>query len=128
MLDYARQRAMDALKMSRKAVLATNGPAGLQANEYLCEAIGLDLYLLVPRTSDHLFNLEHESTVTLLAERWELKGKAEIIPMDKPGLILDLLETPGATWCELVCIRPYQIQILRENGWGYIETIELSTR
>ena len=75
MLDYARQRAIEALRGHRKAVLATSGPAGVQASEFPCEALGLNLYLLVPQTSDRLFNLEHDSTVTLLAPGWELRGK-----------------------------------------------------
>jgi hypothetical protein len=73
MLDYARQRTIEALRSYRKAVLATSGPAGLQASEFPCEALDLNLYLLVPQTSDHLFNLEHASTVTLLTPGWELR-------------------------------------------------------
>jgi len=96
MLDYARQRASEALRIPRSAVLATSGPAGIQAGEFPCEAIDLDLYLLVPKTSDHLFNLEHDSTVTLLTAGWGLKGKAQIIPPGVSDLRLDLLREPGA--------------------------------
>jgi len=59
MLDYVRQRAIEVLKVPRRAVLATSGPSGVQVSEFPCEAIELELYLLVPQTSDHLFNLEH---------------------------------------------------------------------
>ncbi len=62
------------LRCHRTAVLATSGPAGVQASEFPCEAIDLNLYLLVPQTSDHLFNLEHDSAVTLLTPEWELRG------------------------------------------------------
>ena len=41
MLDYARQRAIEALKITQKAVLATSGPAGVQATEFPCEALVL---------------------------------------------------------------------------------------
>jgi len=126
MLDYARQHAIEALKLPHRVVLVTSGPAGVQAGEFACEAIGLNLYLLVPRTSDHLFNLEHESSVTLLAAGWDLKGEARIICDDPAHLQLDLLGEPGAEWCELVRIIPYQIQIRREQGWGYLETIDLT--
>ena len=125
MLDYARQRAIEALKIPRKAVLATSGPAGLQASEFPCEAIDAELYLLVPRTSDQLFNLEHDPSVTLLSASWELKGEARLISPTPPDLELDLLREPGAEWCGLVRVNPYQIQIRRESGWGYLETIEL---
>jgi hypothetical protein len=125
MLDYARQRAMEVLKAVRTAVLATSGPAGVQASEFPCEAVGLDLYILVPQTSDHLFNLEHESTVTLLAAGLELKGDAQIITPGSTDLDMDLLQEPGAAWCALVRITPCQVQIRREGGWGNIETIDL---
>jgi hypothetical protein len=126
MLDYARQRAMEVLKDTRNVVLATSGPAGVQASEFHCEAVGLDLYILVPHTSDHLFNLEHETTVTLLAAGWELKGKAQIVAPGTADLELDLSREPGASWCVLVRIAPCQVQILREGGWGNIETIDLA--
>jgi len=125
MLDYARQRALEVLKSARTAVLATSGPAGVQAGEFPCEAVGLNLYLLVPQTSDHLFNLEHETTVTLLAAGWELKGKAEIVTPDKADLELYFLHEPGVAWCVLVQVTPLQLQIRREGGWGNIETIDL---
>lgn len=125
MLDYAHQRAIEVLKVYQVAVLATSGPAGLQASEFLCEAIGLDLYLLVPQTSDHLFNLEHDSTVTLLTAGWELKGEAHILSLDASIPDLDLLREPAAEWSVLVRVDPCQIQIRKEEGWGNLETIDL---
>lgn len=127
MLDYARQRAIEALRIPRRAVLATSGPAGLQASEFLCESVELGLYLLVPKTSDHLINLEHDSTVSLLTAGWELKGEAQVIPPNALDLSLDLFREPGAEWCELVRVNPYRLQIRRERGWGNIETIDLKS-
>lgn len=127
MLDYARQRASEALRLPLSAVLATSGPAGIQAGEFPCEAIDLDLYLLVPKTSDHLFNLEHDSSVTLLTDVWELKGQAQILSPGVSDLRLDLLRKPGAEMCVLVRVDPYQLQIRREEGWGSIETIDLKS-
>ncbi len=125
MLDYARQRAIEALGTPRIAVLVTSGPAGVQACEFRCEALDLDLYLLVPQTSDHLFNLEHDSIVTVLTAGCELKGKAQIIPRGAPDLELDLWREPGAEWCVLVRVEPFQVQIRSERGWGNLETIDL---
>jgi hypothetical protein len=127
MLDYARQRAMEVMKDTQNVVLATSGPAGVQASEYPCEAVGLDLYILVPQTSDHLFNLEHDSTVTLLTAGWELKGQAHIVPPRTSDLRLDLLREPGAEWCLLVRVDPCRLQIRREEGWGNLETIDLKS-
>ena len=125
MLDYARQHAIETLSLPRRVILATSGPAGVQAGEFPCEAKGLALYLLVPRTSDHLFNLEHNATASLLSGGWELKGEATLLATSAPGIDLDLLKDPAAQWCVLVRIDPVRIQIKREGGWGNIETIDL---
>jgi len=125
MLDYAHQRALDLLRNPGNVVLATTGPAGIQASEFPCEAIGLDLYILVPKTSDHIFNLEHCRSVTLLTSNWELKGEAELISLPASYFELILLKEPEAEWCSLVRVHPSQIHIRREKGWGYCETIEL---
>jgi hypothetical protein len=125
MLDYARQRAIEVLKIPRTAVLATCGPAGVQASEFPCEAIDLNLYLLVPQTSDHLFNLKDDSAVSLLTAAWELKGDAQIMPPNAPVPDLGILREPAAQWCVLVRVIPRQIQIRREGGWGNLETIDL---
>ncbi len=126
MLDYARQHAIEALSLPRKVVLVTCGPAGVQAGEFPCEANDLALYLLVPRTSDHLFNLEHNSTVSLLSSGWELSGAASILPASAPGFDLSLVKDPVAQWCVVVRIAPLRIQIKRADGWGNIETIDLN--
>ena len=128
MLDYARQRAIEALRLPHKVVLATSGPAGVQAGEFPCEAIGLNLYLLVPQTSDQLFNLEQDPKVTLLAAGWEMKGKAQTISPDTAVLELGLLREAGAQWCVLVRVHPCQLQIRRQDGWGYLETIDLQLK
>lgn len=126
MLDYARQRAIEVLKIPQTAVLASSGPAGVQAGEFPCEAIDLDLYLLVPQTSDHLFNLKNDTAVTLLTSAWELKGEAHIIPPNAPVPDLGILREPASQWCVLVGVNPCQVQIRREEGWGNLETIDLN--
>lgn len=125
MLDYARERAVEVLKNSSIAVLATYGPAGLQASEFPCEARDLTLYLLVPWTSNQLFNLEFDPSVTLLSAEWELKGRAETISHNTLEQDLLLLREAGAEWCALLRVIPNKIQIRKENGWGYAETLEL---
>ncbi len=124
MLDYARERACEVLKIPRTAVLATDGPAGLQLSALPCQADGVVVYLLLPKTSDHIFNLEHNPAVTLLATAWELKGEARIVSRDKQDL--DLLREPLAEWSVLVQVTPTRIQILGSQGWGNAETIDLA--
>jgi len=127
MLDYARQRAVEVLRASRTAVLATSGPAGVQASKVSCEGLDLTVYILVPRVSDHLFNLENDPRVTLLTSAWELKGKAQVILADVSDLELNLVKEPGAEWCALVRVEPYQVHVRMETGWGNLETIDLKS-
>lgn len=128
MLDYARQRAIEALKIPRKAVLATSGPAGVQVSELPCEALELELYLLVPQTSDHLFNLENVSTVSLLTDIWDLKGEAQILFSHSTDLKLDIVREPEAQWSVIVRVRPSKLQIRKEDGWGNLETIDIQSQ
>ena len=119
MLDYARQRAAEALRIPRSVVLATSGPAGMQVGEYPCESVGLRLYLLLPQTSDHLFNLENNPAVSLLASAWELKGEASVAkPGDAEGLAMPDLQGDWMEYYALVYIEPSRLQIRRETGWG----------
>jgi len=125
MLDYARQRAIQALKIPRRAVLVTSGPARVQVSEGPCAAIDLKLYLLLPQTSDHLFNLEYDPSITLLAANWVLKGTARIIPPNVLNLELGLFQVSEEEGCILVQVDPSQVQIRREQGWGNLETIDV---
>lgn len=126
MLDYARQRAIEMLKVPRRAVLASHGPGGLQVGEYSCQALGLALYLLLPGACDQLVNLEHGGRVTLLSAVWELKGEAHIIPLGAHQPELDITQKPGAKWCRLVRVEPFQMHIRRAGGWGNLETLDLA--
>ncbi len=125
MLNYARQQAAEALEKARTAVLATSGPAGVQASEVPCAARDLALYLLVPQTSDHLFNLEQNPEVTVLSAGWELKGEARVLVPGEPGPVLDLFREPGAEWCVLVRVDARRLHIRGEGAWGNVETIDL---
>ncbi len=132
MLDYARQRAGETLRSAHSAVLATNGPAGVQISEVECQAAGVTLYLLVPETSDHLFNLEHCSAVSLLAADWQVKGEAEIISAEvvskqDPAVELELLQHMGTKWSVLVRVVPAQVELRRHGGWGTVETFDLES-
>lgn len=127
MFENAHQRAKKLLSTPHTAVLATCGPAGVQAGEFPCQAIDLVLYLLVPKTSDHLFNLEHEPDVSLLTPGWEMKGHAQIIPPESSNLKSDLFLDEHAQWCVLVRVNPTTLQIRNNKGWGNQESIDLKT-
>ena len=125
MFDYAHQRASEVLGTPRTAVLVTSGPAGVEVGEFPCAISDLSLYLLVPQTSDHLFNLEYDALVTLLIARCEVKGRAQIVDRETVSLDCDLLCEPVADWCVFLRIEIRQMQIQSEAGWGNRETLDL---
>lgn len=126
MLDYSHKSAIDALKIPRRVIMATNGPAGLLASEFFCESADMKLYVLVPKTSDHLFNLENDNSVSLVTDAWELKGQAQILSETPADLHLNIFIEPNSEWCTLVRIAPRQIHFLRNKGWGNLESIDLT--
>jgi hypothetical protein len=126
MISYARQRAIEMLKTACTAVLATSGLAGVQVSEFPCEAVELELYLLLPRTSDHLFNLERDHRVALHTDHWELTGTGRALSPDEKRPRISLLTKTDTVWHVLVKIKPSQIHVLRPEGWGPAETIDLA--
>jgi hypothetical protein len=123
MLNHLRQRVTETLSAAKAATLSTHGAAGIQANVFPCEAVEAALYLLVPRTSDHLFNLEHNPKVVVTTETWQLRGTACIAPERPAGLVL--LQQPDAAWCEVVAVRPTRLQIEWPGSAGHAETIDI---
>ena len=123
MLNHLRQHATETLSAAKAATLSTHGAAGIQANIFPCESVDLGLYLLIPRTSDHLFNLEHNPEVVLTTDTWQVRGVACIAPECPAGLAL--LQHPDVTWCEVVMVRPRRLQIEWSGGAGHAETIDI---
>ena len=123
MLNHLRQRVIETLSTVRTATLSTHGAAGIQANVFPCESVDLGLYFLVPRTSDHLFNLEHNPEVVVTTETWQVRGIARIALECPAGLAL--LQQPDAAWCEVVLVRPTRLQIEWPGGSGHAETIDI---
>jgi hypothetical protein len=126
MINYARERAREILRTKYRAVLATTGAAGVLVSEFPCEAIELDLYLLLPRTSDHLFNLEQDGRVAVHTDQWELTGKGRALSLEEKWPQISVLPKTGAACYVLVKVAPSQIQVLRAEGWGPAETVDLT--
>src|SRR5512135_1521006 len=124
MLDHLREQVVTALTQVNKVTFASHGPAGLQTSVLPCESAGMRLYLLVPRTSDHLLNIEAEPECVALAPDWELRGQARrILLSDHPGLLLP--RAPELEWSVLVEIRPTQLNLLRPGEGGYSASIDI---
>ncbi len=124
MLDHLRKQVVDALAAATQVTLATHGAAGLQTSYLPCQAMGTRLYVLVPKTSEHLVNLEGSREIVVVTGRWELRGEARCIPLSShPELAL--AQMPNAPWNALVEILPIRVQIAREDGAGYSATIDI---
>ncbi|MBU1878573.1 MAG: pyridoxamine 5'-phosphate oxidase family protein, partial [Chloroflexi bacterium] len=74
MLDKLRDRALRIIAATPTCTLATTGPAGLQASAVSCRMHEGRVFVLIPATSDHLFNLEHHPEVVLTTPQWQLRG------------------------------------------------------
>ena len=126
MLDHLHQRAADVLASANTVTLVTYGPADLQANSFPCEVLDLRLYLLVPRISDLLFNIESNPAVVVTSEAWQLRGSARILVDERRPATLSLLHSAGAGWCEVVEVTPSRLQITQPNERGHQETIDFA--
>lgn len=123
MLEHLRRRIIDILADTPRVGLATIGPADLQASVLRCTSRDTRLYVLVPRASDQLFNLETNPNVVLLAERWEMRGNARVVPSTERAAVSALADAPEAPWSELVEVTPTRMQIRLEGETP--ETIDI---
>jgi hypothetical protein len=125
MLNHLRQHVATALAPARSATLATCGPAGLQADVVACAASGTRLFLLLPCTSDHLLNLDHDSAVVVTTAGWQVRGQARVLaPGERPDAGA-LMRAPDAPWSVVIEVRPARVTIAQPEGWGAAETIDL---
>jgi hypothetical protein len=91
----------------------------------VCERVGICLFILVPHTSDHLFNLESNPEVVAVNRHWNLRGLARQVAPDAAPPQLHLMHTPEAGWSALIEIQPRQVNIVGESASGYSETIDI---
>ncbi len=125
MLNHLRARAEQAFSTARTVILTSCGPAGLQADSVLCQGEDLRLYLLVPRTSDQLLNLEQAPAILLITPNWKLRGTARVLPAAETPAHLSQAAERSSAWSVWVEVQPVQLQRLDGNG-NSIETIDFS--
>lgn len=128
MLETLRHRVTEALKAETAVTLSTTGPGGIQAGFLPCEADDLTLYLLVPASSDVLFNLETQPAVVVTTSSWQMEGEAKIHALSQALPSLNLLHSPRVEGCMLVAVRCHRIHFSWTEGWGYKETIDCNGR
>jgi hypothetical protein len=114
--------------MESAATLSTNGPGGIQAGFFPCEADDLTLYVLVPASSDVLFNLESETAVIITTPHWQLEGEAAVVPLNQAPANLCLARLPQAAGCVLASVACHRMHFSWAEGWGYRETIDCNDR
>jgi hypothetical protein len=123
-LHQLRRRATETLEGAREVVVSTWGPADVQVERMACEGVGLALYVLVPRTSDLLFNLENHTSVVVTADTWQARGVARLLAPGSHPDHLALASRPEAIWCQVAEIRPTRLHLYPSDGQASGETID----
>jgi hypothetical protein len=125
MLNHLRKHVTAVFEPVQVATLATTGPAGLLANVFPCRAVGLRLYFRVPRTSDHLVNLEADPAAVATTSRWQARGCGHVVALtDRPPELV-FPGTEEMQWYDVVEFVPARVDISQPTGWGNVETIDI---
>ena len=87
--------------------------------------------MLVPSTTDQLFNLEHEQEVVLTSSLWQLRGAALALS-DADGLRgtapYDISAQASAAGSTLVEVFPLRMHLEPDGRRRYRETIDFGMR
>jgi hypothetical protein len=127
MLDKLRAEALALIADTPHCTLSTTGPAGVQASIVACFVLDDCLYVLMPSTADHLFNLEHDQEVVLTTALWHVRGAALALGAadgrhgTAPREISARASSEGRT---LVEVFPLRMQIEAAGNRRYSETID----
>jgi hypothetical protein len=131
MLNKLRAEALALIGATPHCTLSTIGPAGVQASVVTCAVREDCVYVLVPSTVDHLFNLEHELEVVLTDLLWQLRGAA--LALSEVGVLqgtvpYDISAQARAAGYTLVEVFPIRMHLEPADGRRYRETIDFSVR
>ena len=88
MLGTLRAEALALIAATPDCTLSTIGPTGVQASVVACVVRDDCVYVLVPSTVDHLFNLEHELEVVLtstLSRRQRARPRVDLYNLPATG-------------------------------------------
>ena len=76
--------------------------------------------MLVPDTSEHLFNIEVVPEVAVTTKNWHLRGTADIAHTSA-----DLFAVDQRQWHTVVRVKPMRLHILPDCGAeSYVETLD----
>jgi hypothetical protein len=127
MLNTLRTEALALIAATPHCTLSTIGPAGVQASIVACVVREDCVYVLVPSTVDHLFNLEHELEVVLTSALWQLRGAA--LALTEAGGLqgtapYDISAQARAAGYTLVEVFPIRMHLEPASRRRYRETID----
>jgi len=133
MLDKLRAEALALIAATAQCTLSTTGPSGVQAAVVACLAPDEGVYVLVPSTSDQLFNIEHHTEVVLTTALWQLRGAARMLAEEdgwQDSARRDLIWSAHDQGYRVVMVFPLRMHIEPGGHRRYRETIdfELSRR
>lgn len=127
MLGTLRVEALALISASPYCTLSTMGPAGVQASIIACLVRDDCVYVLVPSTADHLFNLEYNSEIVLTTHLWQLRGAALVLG-DAAGLHgtapRDVVARARTEGYAVVEVFPLRMHIEAAGPRRYRETID----
>jgi hypothetical protein len=131
MLNKLRTEALALIAATPHCTLSTIGPAGVQASVVECLVREDCVYVLVPSTVDHLFNLEHELEVVLTNLLWQLRGAA--LNLSEAGGLqgtapYSINAQAQATGYTLIEVFPLRMHLEPAGRRRYRETIDFSMR
>jgi hypothetical protein len=131
MLNKLRAEALALIAATPDCTLSTIGPAGVQASVVACMVREDCVYVLVPSTVDHLFNLEHELEVVLTSTLWQLRGAALAFgeAAGRHGTAPDAICARASdAGCTLVEVFPFRMHLEPIGRRRYGETIDFAVR
>jgi hypothetical protein len=131
MLGTLRAEALALIAATPNCTLSTTGPAGVQASVVACVVRQDCVYVLVPSTMDHLFNLEHELEVVLTSTLWQLRGAALALgdAAGRHGTAPDDISVRASdAGYTLVEVFPFRMHLEPAGRRRYHETIDFVVR
>lgn len=115
---YLHERITALFAQFDRATLATCGRAGPQISMTAYQHDQQHLFLLLPHSSDHLFNLEGQPDLVLLTAAWKLHGTG--------ALAQGAVPIQSQPWQVIIRVQPQRLHIL-DAGEQIIETIDYET-
>lgn len=116
------QRVAPMLAKEHRVVLATCGEDAPTASAAALLVQDERIYILLDEASEHLFNLQQQGKVVLVARQWHLHGHAAI---EREAAAPSPWYAPSP-WHVVVRIVPTCLHILSEAGTHYVETIDFA--